>query len=108
MALSFKERNAIRKQIGEKLADLDKTDLSFKERNVIRKQVGELLAQLDEQLDQKPEVQNQKLADLIAGKFNDETPVKFLAILKEIVDEIKDLEPVKAPAIAYIEAKQAA
>lgn len=47
--------------------------------------------------------QNQKLADLIAGKFDSLDPLAFLGKLKEIADEINDIEPLKGPAIAYIE-----
>jgi len=46
---------------------------------------------------------NQNLADLIAGKFDSLDPLAFLGKLKEIADEIKDIESLKGPAIAYIE-----
>jgi len=103
MALSFKERNQIRKQIGAKLSELEAGTLSFKEKNAVRREIGELLKQLDEKLDTGAGDENQKLKDLISGKFDDETPIRFLSILKEIVDEIKDVEPVKPPTIRYIE-----
>lgn len=50
--------------------------------------------------------QNQKLSDLIAGKYNNEKPEEFLRILKEIIEEINDIEPVKPPTISYIDANQ--
>lgn len=46
-------------------------------------------------MDQTPQVENQKLQDLINGKFNDVDPERFLQILRTIVDEIGDIEPVK-------------
>jgi hypothetical protein len=50
--------------------------------------------------------QNQKLTDLIAGKYNNEPPEVFLKVLKDIVEEINDIEPVKPPTITYIETNQ--
>jgi acetate kinase len=104
MALSFKERNKIRKQIGQQTAQLEGAEgLTFKEKNRIRKEIGQLLAQLEAEIDKKPEVKNEKLTALIAGKYNTEKPERFLVILQEIVDEIQDIEPVKEPVIQYIE-----
>ncbi len=50
--------------------------------------------------------ENQRLSDLIAGKYNNEPPEGFLKILKEIIEEINDIEPVKPPTITYIETNQ--
>lgn len=49
---------------------------------------------------------NQKLADLIAGQYNTLEPLAFLGVLKDISTEINDFEPLKEPAIKYIEANQ--
>ena len=49
---------------------------------------------------------NQKLSDLIAGKYNNEAPAEFLRILQDIIGEINDIEPVKPPTIGYIEANK--
>lgn len=49
---------------------------------------------------------NKKLADLIAGSYNTLEPLAFLGILKEISTEINDFEPLKEPAIKYIQANQ--
>ena len=109
MTLSFKERNQIRKQVGLQTARLgDAEGLTFKEKNGIRKEVGQLLAQLEAAIDKNPEVKNEKLQALIKGEYNKEKPEKFLAILKEIVDEIRDVEPVKEPTIKFIETNQEA
>ena len=102
MALSFKEKNQIRKQIGLQTAQLEQAEgLTFKEKNRIRKEIGQLLARLEAAIEKK--VENEKLQALIDGKYNSEGPERFLAILKEIVDEIEDIEPVKEPTIRYIE-----
>ena len=103
MALSFKERNSIRKQVGLQTARLEETEgLSFKEKNAIRKEVGQLLAQLEAAIDKNPEIENEKLRALIDGKYDQEEPQRFLAILKEVIDEIQDVEPVKEPTIRYV------
>ena len=104
MALSFKEKQDIRKRISAYLERLDAGDLPFREKNSIRKSVAELLAKLEAAIEVKPEVQNEKLQALIEGKYNDETPAAFLKILKEIVDEINDIEPIKPPTIVYVKA----
>jgi hypothetical protein len=110
MSLSFKERNQIRKQIGQQTAKLEGAEgLTFKEKNQLRKEIGQLLTRLDAGLDKRGgEIQNKKLQDLIAGKYNDEEPERFLSILKEIVDEIECVEPVMDPVIKYIEKNKAA
>ena len=76
----------------------------------MRKQIAEALAKLNEQIDLQPDAaqQNQMLADLIAGKFNDEQPDVFLKILYRISKEIESIEPVKEPTIKYVELKKAA
>jgi len=56
--------------------------------------------------DIKQQPKSQKLADLLAGKYNSEPPEGFLKLLKDIIEEIKDIEPIKAPTIAYIEANK--
>ena len=104
MALSFKERNQIRKQIGQQTAKLEGAEgLTFKEKNQLRKEIGQLLVKLEETISKKSEVENKKLQDLIAGKYNKEEPERFLAVLKEIIDEIGSLEPVMEPTIKYLE-----
>lgn len=110
MALSFKEKNQLRTSISEFIARLGEPGVTFKDRGALRQQIADALARLNEQIDLKPDTaeQNQKLADLIAGKFNDEEPIRFLKILKEITDEIQSVEPVKEPTIKYIELKKAA
>ncbi len=104
MALSFKEKQDIRKQISTYLEQLDAGNLPFKEKNEIRKSVAELLAKLEVVIDARPEIQNEKLKALIDGRFNNEPPEAFLKILKDIVDEIGDIEPIKPPTISYVKA----
>jgi len=49
---------------------------------------------------------NQKLADLVAGQYNKESPEVFLKIVKDIITEINDVQPVIEPAVAYLMANQ--
>ncbi|MFH1984766.1 MAG: hypothetical protein ABIL58_23240 [Pseudomonadota bacterium] len=102
--LSFSEKRKLQKIVKDGLAGLD-TGLSFSEKRRVQKEIADALAKLNATIDQSPDkaAENQKLADLIAGKFNGEEPERFLAILKEIVAEIQDIEPVKEPTIRYIE-----
>jgi len=74
MALSFKEKNQIRKKIGQQQANLeDAAGLTFKERNRIRKEIGQLLAKLEVQLENSgDEDQNAKL-QVMAPTKNDKS-----------------------------------
>ncbi len=103
MALSFSEKRSLQKVIATNLASLQSGTLSFQDKRRFQKEIQDAFAKLKAVVDLKPEVQNQKLADLIAGKYNNEPPEGFLKILKEIIEEINDIEPVKPPTITYIE-----
>ncbi|MBF0399083.1 MAG: hypothetical protein HQK78_20075, partial [Desulfobacterales bacterium] len=67
--------------------------------------IFDLLAKLEETIELKPEEssQNQKLQDLIAGKFNNDKVYEFLNIVKEIIVEINSVEPVKQPCVKYLD-----
>ncbi|MEI7816649.1 MAG: hypothetical protein WCI45_05585 [Desulfuromonadales bacterium] len=52
-------------------------------------------------------VQNQKLTDLLSGKYNDEKPEVFIKLVKDVIDEIKEIDPVKPALLSYIEAAKA-
>jgi ATP-dependent protease ClpP protease subunit len=106
MALSFSEKRSLQKVIATNLASLQAGNLSFQDKRKFQKEIQDAFARLKEAVELKPEAQNQKLADLIAGKYNNEPPEGFLKVLKEIVEEINDIEPVKPPTIAYIEVNQ--
>jgi hypothetical protein len=109
MALSRKERMAIKSQINDYMAKLDDSGLSRKDRMNYKTQINDLLAQLESAIDLQPEAaqQNQQLADLIAGKFNGEEPERFIKIIKAITDEIQAVSPVIQPTEKYIEIKKA-
>lgn len=106
MALSFTEKRGLQKAIATNLASLQAGDLSFTEKRGLQKEIQGAFAKLKAVVDLAPEIQNQKLADLIAGKYTDEPPEVFLKILKEIIEEINDVEPVKPPVVAYVEANE--
>ncbi len=103
MALSFSEKRSLQKVIATNLASLQAGTLSFQEKRRFQKEIQDAFIKLKETVDLAPDVQNQKLADLIAGKYNSDPPEGFLKVLKDIIEEINDIEPVKAPTINYIE-----
>jgi len=109
MALGFKEKRAVQTTITQKQAEIEAGTLGFSAKRAAQKELEDAFAKLNEQIDLQPEVaqQNQKLADLIAGKFNNEEPDRFLHIIKNITDEIQAVDPVKEPTIKYIELKKA-
>lgn len=57
-------------------------------------------------VDVAPAPQNQKLTDLLAGKYDDKTPDIFLTTVQDVVKEIKAIDPVKPAIIAYIQKAQ--
>lgn len=110
MALSFTDKRKIQALIEDRLNSLGQTGFSFSQKRAFQKELEDAFAKLNEQIDLKPDEagQNQKLVDLIAGKYNDLEPLPFLKIIKEITDEIQAVDPVKEPVIKYIELKKAA
>jgi len=109
MALGFKEKRAVQTVITQKQAEIESGDLGFSAKRAAQKELEDAFSKLNEQIDLQSDAaqQNQKLADLIAGKFNDYEPIRFLKVLKEITDEIHVVDPVKDPSIKYIELKKA-
>lgn len=103
MALSFKEKRAIQKTVRAKIGELKSGDLSFKEKRAAQKELRAALAKLKVKVDAGHD--SEKLRKLVAGDYDSLSPVAFLAVLKEIVDEIDDIEPVKPPTIRYVQAK---
>jgi hypothetical protein len=108
MALSFKEKREVQKLVAAKIEELKAGNLSFKEKRAAQKELKDAFARLSVKIDQQDpgEAENQKLKDLIAGKFNNLKPLEFIGVLKEIVSDIKDVEPVKPPTIAYCDVNQ--
>jgi len=109
MALSFTEKRSLQKIVDAKQAELEAGGLSFVEKRAAQKALYDALAQLDISVELAAVdavEENQKLADLIAGKFNNETPEAFLKVLKDVIEEINAIDPVKPPTISYIEANE--
>jgi len=104
MALSFSEKRTLQKVISTNLASLQAGSLSFADKRRFQKEIQDAFTKLKEVVDLKPDIQSQKLADLIAGKYNNEPPEAFLRVLKEVIEEINSIDPIKPPTIAYIEA----
>jgi len=89
---------------------LDFTSLSRRHKDSIRQALAdgktvppEVLAEYAEFSQVNLPPINQNLADLQSGKFDSLDPLAFLGKLKSIADAINDIEPLKGPAIAYIE-----
>lgn len=110
MALSFTEKRKIQALIEDRLNSLGQTGVSFSQKRAFQKELEDAFAKLNEQIDLKPDEagQNQKLADLLAGKFNDLDPLRFLKTIYEITNEIQAIDPVKEPVAKYIKLKKAA
>lgn len=104
MALSFKEKRTLQKTVAAKMEELKGGSLSFKEKRAAQKELKDAFEKL--QVKVEGNVENAKLKELVDGKYNNLKPLEFIGVLKEIVDEIKDIEPVKDPTIAYVEANQ--
>lgn len=105
MALSFNEKRALQKAVAVKTEELKNSSLSFKEKRAAHKELKEAFAKLLVKVEATDGEKSQKLSDLIAGKYNSETPQRFLAIVKEVVEELSgEIEPVKPPVIGYIQA----
>ena len=99
MALSFNEKRKLHRIIKKRHEELEKGDLSFNEKRIAQKELKSAYEKLTGKTDQG--VENEKLRDLIAGKYNSLEPLEFIGLLNEIVSEIKDIEPIKAPTIVY-------
>jgi hypothetical protein len=98
--LSFTEKRTLQRVVQDKISELEGAGLSFKEKREAQRALEEALAKLEGAV--APRV-NSKLNDLLAGKFTNEEPMRFLAILEEVVNELNgDIEPIKEPTIAYI------
>lgn len=108
MALSFTEKRALQKVIATNLAGLAVSGVTFTEKRRLQKEVQDAFIRLKEAIDVQPDAanQNQKLADLIAGKFDADPPEVFLKLLKDIIAEINDVKPVIDPTVKYIEANK--
>ena len=125
MALSFTEKRRMQKVISTNEAALAKPGVSFTDKRRMQKEIQDAMAKLGEQVavpvdavkppttisavndivKGKPH-SSQKLADLIAGKYNKETPEVFLKIVKDVIAEINDVQPVIEPAVSYLTANQ--
>lgn len=105
--LSRKEKNELKKQIGELLKGLS-GDLSRKDKNDAKREIGALMKRLGEAaggVEQAPEpTTSPDLERLIAGDFDDLDVDPYLAKITEISDAMGgDIEPLKEPMIRYIE-----
>jgi len=102
MALSFKEKRELQRIIATKQAELANGGMKFQQKREAQKAMAAALAKLNAKVDAG--ATSSLLDDLIKGKFNDMSPVEFIAKLKEVVDSLEgDVQPVKPGVISYVE-----
>jgi len=106
MGLSFKQKRELQKVVAAKMDELKAGNLSFKEKRVAQKELKDTFEKLSVKIKEKDTGENEKLRELVAGKYNNLKPLEFVGVLKEIVSEIKDVEPIKPPTINYCDANQ--
>jgi ATP-dependent protease ClpP protease subunit len=109
MTLSFKEKRELTKIVTGKTTEIQNGGLSFKEKRAATKALNDAVVKLNgkiDSMDKKGADTPPALQDLIDGKFNDLTPVQFIAKLEEINKELDSVDPLKEPTLNYIEAKQ--
>lgn len=101
MALSFKEKRALQQEIQIGFAELDKKP-DFKTKRALQKRLADAFARLEGKIIGT----TQSLLDqLLAGNFLKEKPLKFLNIIKNILEELNgNIQPVREPVIAYLKA----
>lgn len=101
MALSFKEKRALQKTVAAKQEELAQGGLGFRDKRAAQKAMNAALEKLNAKVEAG--ATSPLLADLIAGKFNDLPPLRFLGKLEEVVKSLDgDVEPVKEPVVEYV------
>lgn len=101
MALSFKEKRTLQQEIQIGFAELDKKP-DFKTKRALQKRLADAFARLEGKIIGT----TQSLLDqLLAGNFLKEKPLKFLNIIKNVLEELNgNIQPVREPVIAYLKA----
>ena len=105
MALSMRERQAIRREITAYMEKIEADEnMPFRERASIRKQIAAELEKLEEQIDLNPEAaeQNEKLRKLIAGDYDNLAIGPYIKMLETIHGEIGEVDSMKPPVMRYI------
>jgi len=101
MALSFKEKRALQQEIQVCFSSLENNP-GFKEKRNLQKQLAEAFGKLE---GKAVKLSQSLYEQLVAGKFLQESPLKFLAILKQVITEIGDnAKMLHEPVIAYFSA----
>jgi len=136
MALSFSEKRGHQKVVDENLSTLEGGGLAFAAKRTAQKAMNDSLDKLnagselvpdpgnpnpfDEVKPPEPEVepevapdpepitpQNQKLTDLLSGKYDGLQPEAYLKVVQDIITEINDVEPVKPAVVSYLDKAKA-
>ena len=100
-----KLKRTLTKIVIAKVSELKSGNLDRKQKRAATKELMDALRQLKAAIDLNPEAatENEKLRKLQAGDYDSLSPADFIKILREIVDEINDIEQVKIPAVKYID-----
>ena len=103
MAVSFKEKRELQKEIETCFASLD-ANPDFKTKRALQKQIEVAFAKLEG----SAEPQKQTLYErLVAGEFINERPIAFCDILKDALKEVgNNLKMIVEPVISYLVARQ--
>lgn len=101
MGLSFQEKRALQKEISDCAASLE-TASDFRAKRTLQKRLADAFAKLE---GKAAKIAQTLLDQLLAGKFLQEKPIRFLSILKKVVAEINgNVQPVREAVIAYLKA----
>ncbi len=108
MALSFKEKRELTKIVTAKTVEIQNGGLSFKEKRAATKALNDAVVKLNGKIEnmEAGTATPPLLQDLLDGKFNDLTPIRFIAKLEEINKELDSIDPMKPGVIGYIEHQQ--
>ena len=103
MALSFKEKREVQREVESCFAKLE-ANPDFKTKRTLQKQLEVAFAKLEGKI--KAAVKT--LYDrLVAGEFNSEPVQRFCEVLAQVYTEIgQKLEPLREPAKSYVKANE--
>lgn len=104
MALGFKEKRVLQQEIQTCFDALEQKP-DFKTKRSLQKRITDAFAKLEEKIEA---IKSTLLDDLLAGKFIDQKPVKFIATLRRVLATIENkVELVIKPVIAYVKKHKA-
>lgn len=82
-------------------------DLKNNTANGIVKEIESRIAEKEEQSPESATPQNQKLTDLLSGKYDDLQPEAYLKVVQDVINEINAVDPVKPALLSYLDKAKA-